>query len=169
MIDIEALTRRWQARYPGVPPRGAGLRQSLPDLWVRFHTLPGGERIARTEAQRAEVLHRYRAVLDALGQPELMTTCGWPERPPELAALAPAAPWLEADECVVHVGAVGPELDRVLLDWVAADRTWDVILAPAGLDWLVHPYDGGVDVISPQREQLRARFAAWLSPRDDGL
>jgi hypothetical protein len=38
--------------------------------------------------------------------------------------------------------------------------------------WLLHPYDGGMDVIAESpaaRNRLRSRHKAWLSHRADGL
>ncbi len=178
--DIEDLNARWNRVVgPDVAPLGSGLRRALFDRWIRLHTLPGGERIASSAGQRQEVLRRYRTVLGALGTPELVSTCGWEgagRRPADLAALLPAARWLQTGDAVVYAsrlsGADGGLLDDLLMEWVADDRTADVILAPSGLDWLVHPYDGGIDVIardSQHRDELRVRFAQWTSPRDDGL
>ena len=63
-----------------------------------------------------------------------------------------------------HLGAIlGAAAERDLSE---------VIVGPESLDWLYHPYDGGVDVIarsSEERDCLRAQFAEWLSPRPDGL
>lgn len=59
-----------------------------------------------------------------------------------------------------------------LLRYVAEDRTSDVVITDPALRWLIHPYDGGVDVIAPSvedRERFATRFAAWLSDRPDGL
>jgi hypothetical protein len=38
--------------------------------------------------------------------------------------------------------------------------------------WLLHPYDGGMDVIlesKDARDLLKARHPEWLSARQDGL
>jgi hypothetical protein len=45
-------------------------------------------------------------------------------------------------------------------------------VADPALDWLYHPYDGGMDVIAPsttERDALRDRHRGWLSARLDGL
>ncbi len=165
---------------------GSSLREDLSHRWVRFHTLPGGERIARTVPQRREVLNRYRSVLDALGEPELVTTCGWAAkapaaRHPDLAELMPASPWTSvpaerattvyATQVSSRAAGAQEALDALLLDWVADDRTAEVIVAPRTFEWLVHPYDGGIDVIAgdeQQRDELRLRFAQWLSELPSG-
>lgn len=58
-----------------------------------------------------------------------------------------------------------------LLREIADDRTAGAILAPRGLGWLVHPYDGGIDVItetSAERDALRSRHVEWISPYPGG-
>ena len=48
----------------------------------------------------------------------------------------------------------------------------NVLVADPDRRWVLHPYDGGMDVIaeSPEaRGLLRARYAAWLSAFADGL
>ena len=57
---------------------------------------------------------------------------------------------------------------RAVADWKIAD----VILGPADLRWLYHPYDGGADVIaasSEERDRLKVEFADWLSSHPQGL
>ena len=191
--DPEGLSRDWDTQV-GVAPIGSDLRTLLSDRWVRFHYLPDSERIATTAAQRAEVLARYRAVLAALtaasgdeGAPLLVLTSGWDEttpaeRPADLAALLPAVMWRsvprtgEQPATIYASALVGEQADEtlseLLLDWVVADRTADVIVAPTSLSWLLHPYDGGMDVIAPDtatRDRLRRQFGEWLSPLPSGL
>ena len=96
--DLDVLTAAWTVAVGDtVVPLGSGLRHAFPDRWVRFHTLPDGERVARTQGQQAQVRRRYGEVLRALGTPQVLITCGWDgpagERPPGLAALMPAARW----------------------------------------------------------------------------
>lgn len=131
--------------------RGTEVRRRYPDRWTRFYTLPDGERIARTDEQRAEQLHRYLSVLDALGAPQLLITWGLD---------LPATAWRGA-----QASAVDTAEDLVpLLRAVADDRAHDVIVAPADVRWLFHPYDGGMDVIGGEVD-----FPEWRSPRSDGL
>ena len=59
-----------------------------------------------------------------------------------------------------------------LLRAVADDEIGGVILGPADLRWLYHPYDGGADVILPtpfERDALKERHPAWLSRHPAGL
>ena len=178
----------------GVAPIGSELRHHLPQRWVRFHFLPGGERVAATVPQKTEALSRYLAVLTALceaapADPLLVVTCGWGSaapaaRHPDLVDLLPAEAWqsvpaASSGDLLTTVYASALQLGRdddvlreLLLTWVADDRTADVILAPASLAWLFHPYDGGMDVIAPDpatRDRLSDRFREWLSPLPSGL
>lgn len=191
--DPEKLTRDWREAV-GVTPVGSELRNLLPERWVRLHYLPNSERLVTTPTQRTEVLARYRAVLTVLtgstdlgDDPLVVLTAGWDDSPPadrpaDLAALLPAVEWqslVRDDEqaTTLYASEVVPgrdddALDELLLDWVAADRTADVIVAPASLSWLLHPYDGGMDVIAPDtatRDRLRQQFGEWLSPLPSGL
>lgn len=196
--DTATLTAAWASRMGSTPPLGTALRMARPDQWVRFHYLPDGHRIARTTVERAEVLARFQAVLAELSAHDqlLVTTCGWGStvpapRPPDLASLLPAAYWRDvpadspgdvaasiyATSLFAEAGGLvdmhgNSVLAEFLMVWVADALTAEAIIAPPSLEWLVHPYDGGIDVIATdtmQRDELQAKFADWLSPRPDGL
>ncbi|MBX6386610.1 MAG: hypothetical protein IRZ07_27155 [Microbispora sp.] len=65
-----------------------------------------------------------------------------------------------------------PGVIDTLLRAVADDEIGGVILGPSDLRWLYHPYDGGADVILPtrgERDALKERHPAWLSPHPSGL
>ena len=180
----------WQAAFPHSTPTAHVLRIVRRSRWVRFHTLPGSERIASGEQDRAEVLRRYHAVLDSVASPDtavVVITGAWAPtedteiaRTDEIAAMLPAAFWMttEADgsdlagELHASEGVVSdPSLDDLLL-LVADDKTAEVIIAAPDFSWLVCPYDGGLDVIArnaAERDEVRERFADWLSPLESGL
>jgi hypothetical protein len=66
-----------------------------------------------------------------------------------------------------HDGA----LDDVL-DAVAEEEMFGVIVAPADLRWLYHPYAGGADVILPtmaERDALADAHPEWRSTHPSGL
>lgn len=164
--DVAELDRLWERVASGVAPLGADLRLRTPSAsWVRFHTLPCSERIAHTDAQMAEQMHRYLSVLVALGTPRLVTTCGGVD--------LPCAHWLDlpGDPPIsVYASEVDTAEDLVpLLRLVAEDCAHDVIVAPADLRWMMHPYDGGMDVVGDYPDDLAKRFDGWRSPRPDGL
>lgn len=149
---------------------GSALRLEYPGSWLRVHTLPDGQRIAHSDEQRAEQLHRYVTILGALGEPALVLTCGWGGRQ---EVDIPATFWREVtgDPVIqVYASAVDTADDLVpLLLEVANDEAHDVIIGPADLRWMLHPYDGGMDVVGEYPITLAQRFREWLSPREDGL
>ena len=62
-------------------------------------------------------------------------------------------------------------LDKVI-QLVASDRIWNVMVLDPADSWLLHPYDGGMDVIlgsTGERDKLSNSFASWRSSRSDGL
>ncbi|MFG2459028.1 hypothetical protein ACGFWE_18450 [Streptomyces sp. NPDC048523] len=47
-----------------------------------------------------------------------------------------------------------------------------VFVADTGMRHIHHPYDGGADVVlasAGERDRLRERFGAWVSPNASGL
>lgn len=186
----------WQRGFPGCEPVAHHLRAAFPDRWARFHSLPEARRYPETEAEYATVLERHNRVLGELarpGQEIVLLSTGYSESPepadpqPELRALDPgAALWrtvamheVEGDLAAPrywHVFASRREwrpgdldpLVRLIADGVIAN----VMIVSPDCRWLLHPYDGGMDVIagSPaERDRLRACYPGWLSPRPDGL
>jgi hypothetical protein len=173
---------------------GYRLRSTLPNRWVRFHSLPGSRRYANCEEDYRELLHRFNAVLEYLRASArevfLVTvgysTCGGTaERHPQIAELDPSAK---------HWRTMGaPELDvppstqwrfycsrwpvqqspfDALVRLVADDVADNVLFVASDYSWLLHPYDGGMDVVvesQEARDELRTMFAAWRSARSDGL
>jgi hypothetical protein len=169
---------------------------AFPDRWVRFHSLPGSKRYPEDEAEYTEVLRRHNCVLGELVRPGdqvVLLTTGYSESPeptrsyPELLRLDPGAePWrtvamhrvdgafsepsfwhVFASAWDWHPGVFDP-LVRLVADSVVANV---MIMAPECC-WLLHPYDGGMDVIADSpaaRDRLKAAYGGWLSPRPDGL
>ncbi len=185
----DAWNARWGVR--GVRPIGHELRTTASDTWVRFHSLPNSYRYAYDDDSAAEVLRRHNTLIGELvatsASPDVLVfTCAWsdgeavvPRHEPLAGAIGGAA-WTSvalggvtgwthvyAEALVWEVGAIDP-----LLVLVGDDTTADVIVAPADLSWLYHPYDGGCDVIAvskDHRAELRARHRDWLSPHASGL
>jgi hypothetical protein len=196
-LDVAAFDHAWSRSWPEVTPIAHLLRSRFPVRWIRFHSLPGAQRYAASEAEHAEILHRHRSVLATLiarSGPRsarlVAVTCSWSEtyRPvPRDSAVSEAMPdalhWLSVNRATdpgyeswqhhfVSATALGsPALDR-LLRAVADDMTDGVLIVPDTFDWLYHPYDGGADVIAASvddRDRLAADFARWRSPNASGL
>jgi hypothetical protein len=166
------------------------------DKWVRFHTLPESKRYPENEAEDQIVLSRHNEILQHLITDDLIRvfTVDWsptPEPPVESskeirAVDSDAEYWqtvpsdpTEKDpkfQTYTHVyTSIRPwrwgSVDALLCS-VAADELAGVIVAPMNLEWLYHPYDGGMDVILPDeasRDQLKVRYAGWLSSHELGL
>lgn len=180
---VEDVSAAWRTEWPETPPIAFLLRSLHPGRWVRFHSLPGSKRHAETDNERAEILSRHHAVLEALGPStrlfvistrfasdrsegvsipgeSLWTTIeanDYFEEPAHLYVSSHAYPSIEFDD--VLKGAA---------EWELAN----VIVGPHDLRWLYHPYDGGADVIaatSRQRDQLSVDFRTWLSDHSEGL
>jgi hypothetical protein len=55
---------------------------------------------------------------------------------------------------------------------VADDRISNVMIVDPLDSWLVHPYDGGIDVIASsiqQRDDISSKYDLWRSVRADGM
>ncbi len=192
-VDPGSLTDRWQQMWPQCPPIGHLFRHRMPERWVRFHSLPRGKRHPGNAAEYREILDRANAVLAAVlseaavdeiyvvtveyGSDDLASGT----EPIHVGLHPGAVAWMRAvdpehpDETYrLHVSRqpyTPGDLDD-LLRYVAEDRAPGVIITDTALRWLLHPYDGGVDVIAPsveERDRLEERFSGWLSERPDGL
>jgi hypothetical protein len=186
----------WDRCFPSCQPIGHHLRVAFPERWLRFHSLPGSKRYPEDCAEYAEVLARHNAILGELTRPGaqvVLVTTGYshspvPSRPyPEVIAFDPgASPWrtlamhrLEErfeEPSYWHLFASTWEWRPCTFDplvrLVADDAVANVLVVAPDCRWVLHPYDGGMDVIaeSPEaRRLLRASNSSWLSPRADGL
>lgn len=180
------LDNEWSAAWGGEPV-GHTLRDRFPDLWVRFHSLPGGERYAQAADAHSEVRRRHEVVLAELRAPDepLLVIAqdyapgdgyhGWVAR-----ALPGATLWRtttatdDEPESTFWVREGIRDLDAIddLMTLVADGGAGSVVIADSTLAWLYHPYDGGADIIarsSDERDRLRKAHPDWLSPRPDGL
>jgi hypothetical protein len=59
-----------------------------------------------------------------------------------------------------------------LLRMIADNVLANIMIVALDCRWLVHPYDGGMDLLlesSSVRDKFKARYSQWLSTRADGL
>jgi hypothetical protein len=142
------------------------------------------------------VLERHNRILGELageGETVALLTTGYsttaePMRPlPTLVAFDPfAVPWRTVamhqtednfpDPLFWHVFVTRwdwtPGLFDPLVRRIADDVIANVMIVALDCRWLLHPYDGGMDVIvesTSARDRLKARYPEWLSAREDGL
>lgn len=191
---VAALSAEWDRHWPACRPIGHELRHTANATWVRFHNLPDSKRYPEDEADYDELLRRHNTLIAELAASSaaaelLVLTCAFSDGPNPVDRseyvdeLAPAAaywtsvragdPELEA-WTHLYASIVGwrPGVLDGMLRLAAADRIGGMIIASPDLIWLVHPYDGGADVIAAsvkQRDELRSRHRDWLSRHPKGL
>lgn len=189
----DALSTLWARAWPSLRPIGHEVRYDR-ERWVRFHALPESKRYPENEREYAEVLRRNNLLLSELARrtsPSLLVlTVAWSGSAVPTArdaALTRAVPdaehWTSIlrerdgdDEFWTHVYVTPRVWQRGVLDpllrLVADDETADVIITDEQLHWLLHPYDGGVDVVTrstEERDQLRHQHEDWLPKNSRGL
>lgn len=183
-----SFSQSWQQSWGRAVPIGPSLRDAYTERWVRFHSLPESKRYAESAEERAELMRRQRRLLTELTKglcPEGLVVVAEDWGPHDVATgwsrkLVPTAwPWrkvpnedpdLGSSFLWVQSGIADTELDALLR--AIADDQASAILTDPDLSWLFCPYDGGVDVILPDRETrdaLRDRHSQWLSDHPSGL
>jgi hypothetical protein len=194
-MSPEAFLEHWRRSHGETPLVGHVLRKRLPRRWLRIHSLPGSKRYAETEDERREILRRQNSLCSDLigdGNACVIVFCSFGEEeqlPAEVRAALrgleaiflttiSAAEWsgevdlageypLMMAELAWRPGAI----DAVLLA-VADDVLATPLLVGMERGCVVAPYDGGVDIIADSeqvRDQLKARYASWLSRHPAGL
>jgi hypothetical protein len=181
----------WISSFPNCEPVAHHLPLAFPERWVRFHSLPGSKRYADCEEEYATIINRHNEVLGQLARPgeqvALLTT-GWsgtaePVRfQPELLELDPTArawrtvamheqpdnfPRPSYWHIFVSSYLWSPGSFDSLVRLVADDVLGNVMIVATNCRWLLHPYDGGMDVIaesSVERNRLAAFRPEWLAP-----
>lgn len=182
----------WRSEFGEVAPRGHLLRRHLTAQWVRFHSLPGSKRYAESLDEYAEIQHRHLLIASTIFSADepLYVFRALNEEPKlrgksrhqlagrqfrEAVAAVPNESLGHDDEDRMYVRALVSKWKpdffeaaiRLLADWKEVGVSF---VSPSTKN-IFCPYDGGMDIftfsISP--EELRARFAGWLSTRPDGL
>ncbi|MFB7620280.1 hypothetical protein [Kitasatospora sp. NPDC056181] len=196
-MAIAELDGAWNRSWPECPPEARRLRHRFPEGWVRFHALPEGKRYATSDAEHAEILRRHHVLLEDLlggvtvggGGGLVAITCSWSatscptSRDSAVAVTTPGAVHWRSDDLATEPGFQSwqhhyvsatdlhdPALDQLLL-CAADDMTAGVILTEAACAWVVHPYDGGVDIFTESSkacDQLADRHAEWLPSTRQG-
>jgi hypothetical protein len=186
----------WEQRFLGCEPVAHWLKTAVSDRWVRFHSLPESKRYPENEAEYATLLDRHNRMLGELtnaGRDAVLLTTGYSESPnpvrthPELESLDPKAlPWRSVPMHELDAGFTAPSYWHVFASvWVWCPGLFDpiirlvadevlanIMIVNPECHWLLHPYDGGMDVIaesSEARDRLKSSYSDWLSPRSDGL
>lgn len=196
MVTALELDIHWTATYPKCPPISYLLRDAYADRWVRFHSLPESKRYPEDESEYETVLTRHNAVLDHLAQPHeslILVSTGYSETAEPSrsdTALnrrdAGAVRWRTMAKHILDNDPDCPNYWHLYMscrEWnpgcfdsilrlVADDVVSNIMILSVTGQWVLHPYDGGADVILPtteERDKLRSQFRQWLSARADGL
>lgn len=187
------LADYWTKHFPNAAPVGWDLRSSLPDRWVRFHSLPGSKRYPENAKDRAIVEERaellFRAVLGQNGPWYLYAYVYEPD---------PALPFEVAEHWTYHgvpltkaftcpedadpdastIIVFGGEMKRFDAHFgeavlgIAEDKSARAAWVSPTARTVFAPYDGGFDLITAtpqQASELRRTHKKWLSKRADGL
>lgn len=188
---LNELNTFWAAAMNGALPVAHELREQFHERWVRFHSLPESKRYPESEAEYEEVFSRHNAILSHLYDlptevltilpeySELQQRCLphdavrdlFPETIPWCSYPANENDGLHVHLHVARVQYSGTELDG-LLRRVADDQVRNVLIINLPSQSVVHPYDGGADVILPTseaRDQLKHTFRDWLPSHPQGL
>jgi hypothetical protein len=173
------MLEKWDQSFPNCEPIGHTLKHSLPDRWVRFHSLPLSKRYAEDESEYRILLERHNAVLNRLfgiGSDAVLVTTkffDWPSHQGPSATLWRKVAWERTDWEIYFEKVVWQpgEFDPIIR-LVADDIASNVMFVDPSCRWIFAPYDGGMDLIletSQQRDQLKAEFKEWLSMHPGGL
>ena len=177
----------WRSSFGAAFPAGFLCRASLPERWLRIHSLPESKRYPETDAEQSELLTRQNAAADyALGESAncilFITRFGDSKRWSSsdelpLSGLTPEHV-LSCEEGEDHVQFFALNLvwrtgsfDELILA-AAEDRTGPLMFANTVNRSAYAPYDGGADLFFPTSVAVgvaRRRFSEWLSKREDGL
>lgn len=185
------ILSRWNEHFPDCPPISHRMKNVFPNRWVRFHSLPESKRYPDNDKEYAGLLFRHNQIMTELTTPDqrvvLLSTSGsdspspvrddshWNEIDPggrwwqslamhELNSDFAGSPYywhLFASDWIWKPGT----FDQVIR-MVADAVFWNVMIVSHDGSWLMHPYDGGMDIITETtdiRNHLKAKHAEWLS------
>ena len=189
------LDKYWTQTIGDAQPIAHLFRDSHRARWVRFHSLPESKRYAESEFEWTTLLERHNAVISSLASDgsnlELLTT-NWsgvdsPRQPHERFSEL-NLPYEHWRTVAMHELDGDPEPNywhvfRSTVTWarhaldnvirlVADDYISNVMILDPTDSWLIHPYDGGMDVVlgsTAERDDLSRKFNDWRSSRSDGL
>jgi hypothetical protein len=176
----------WGRWFPGIPPIAHQLKYVLRDRWIRIHSLPNSQRYPKDEKEMQTVLTRFRRVFEEVAVPSpgcILVTMDWTiGLPPDEIHFKPftkGRKWrvVEQEECspwtlFAHECSASSYDFEPLVRMTADDEIANLMIIDWDGDWILHPYDGGTDVIardSMERDRLGRLFSEWKSPNSTGL
>ena len=183
LITINDFNKKWQQHWDNLDLDN--LRSYDKELWLRFHTLPESKRYPENSHEFETILRRHNLLLEDLasGMNIFILFPKWLEDSENLITPTDRdviqdklAAWraIEEDHRQYYIYKIlwhSHSMDRLLTS-VINDEVAGVIVVPESMEWLYHPYDGGVDIITSsieQKNRLKDKYADWLSNHADGL
>ncbi|MES2950943.1 MAG: hypothetical protein V4858_20605 [Pseudomonadota bacterium] len=192
-----SISAAWQASFGKALPAGYLCRATLPERWMRIHSLPESKRYPESEDERREILRRHgAAALYALGEDSecvlFITLHGesrnWSDYLGEGTRYSPEFLMLDrlAPE---HVQSLDKGDDGVL-QFFATRQRWRtgafdelILMCADGIAGpylfasteggsAYAPYDGGADLFFSSADAVskaREKFSSWLSTTESGL
>ncbi len=180
--DLETI---WQSRFPGVLPVADELKYICASGWVRFHSLPKSKRYPEDTDEERIIMNRHNTILDAIwphSSPLVVIQTAYSSSSKDIPGFEEPGwtfwktfdPFGDADswwhlyfqEQIWQPGV----FDQLILQ-VAHEKVFNLMVLDGAADVLYHPYDGGLDLIFADPENippLRFHFADWLSPYPNG-
>jgi hypothetical protein len=169
----------WHGLYSESPPIAPFFKQRFSKRWARIHSLPESKRYANTKAEWDVLLDRQNRVIDSLIE--------------QHALIRIVINYIDID-CYLfqsfdleNIGVFVDEEGETVYQSFTFETTWEshtlnpilsliawgdlraFFIAP---DYLIAPYDGGIDVILKDAHScwaFKRKFKDWLSKREDGL
>lgn len=194
-VLLREVDEAW-ATIGDCPPVGHRLKIDLRERWVRFYSLPDGQRYPQSPADHEEIHRRVDCLVSDvcdLGDDIVLVIgrYGPPGNPPpisEAQATVQVDPvhWREVnlppdpgedidDNWPLHLWAslhrYAPRSLDPLVRRIAEYGLAEVLLIAPKTGVALHPYDGGTDMILAdprQRNTFRDRHRHWASPHPDG-
>lgn len=166
MVDSKNFMEEWLKHWNYADFVADNLKFLYPDNWLRFYTLTEGKRYAETAKEEAVIQQSYLDIITrTLHEEVYLLTCkfgdqdAYQDNPGQLKLTAIPIDASDGQTSYRHVflsvvARDGQDLKKIL-QLVAEDEMAGVILTDATFQWLLHPYDGGIDVIGKSKVALK--------------
>lgn len=177
--------------FPGSPPLGWILRTVYPEKWIRLYAQTGGKRYPETTVERSAIHGLFNSICGEVFTrvDDVYISC------PVMKYEDSCTRYKQSciNECYLTSHKISTYRDREdedctydvyvtkeewraecvfrMFNYIVDDKIMQSLLMSVAGD-VVSPYDGGFDLFlqnSNRIPTLKARFAQFLSPRDDGL
>lgn len=167
-IDIANFNKLWSDVYAKFEPRAESLKLEFKPSWLRLYTLANAKRYAENTEEQTAIINRYNDILNDINPSGslFVLTCAWSDSPAPPTRLNKYEKLSEEYWKTLNDNPGEPTPDFASyrhiyvsrVDWhkgclndllaaVSNDEEAGVIIMPPTMNWLYHPYDGGVDVI----------------------